>query len=46
MRIYGFDLIGPSFCTSSNERVYITAVGCEIGFGDTGGLQAARAGGL
>ncbi len=36
----------PSFCTSPNERVYITAVGCEIGFGDTRGLQAAGAGGL
>jgi hypothetical protein len=36
----------PSFCTSSNERVYITASGCEIGFGGAQGLQAAGAGGL
>jgi hypothetical protein len=35
----------PSFCTSSTERVYITALGCEICFG-TQGLQAAGAGGL
>jgi hypothetical protein len=36
----------PSFCTSCNERVYITASGCEIGFGGAQGLQAAGAGGL
>ncbi len=35
----------PSFCTRFNERVYITAIGCEICFGTTG-LQAAGAGGL
>ena len=35
----------PSFCTRFNERVYITAIGCEFGFG-THGLQAAGAGGL
>jgi hypothetical protein len=35
----------PSFCTSFIERVYITAIGCEFGFG-TQGLQAAGAGGL
>jgi hypothetical protein len=35
----------PSFCTSSNERVYITALGCEICFGSTE-LQAAGTGGL
>ncbi len=34
----------PSFCTRFNERVYITAIGCEFGFG-THGLQAAGAGG-
>lgn len=38
-------LTGPSFCTCSTERVYITALGCEICFG-THGLQAAGAGGL
>jgi hypothetical protein len=31
----------PSFCTTVNERVYITAIGCEIGLGGTRGLQAA-----
>ena len=36
----------PSFCTTANERVYITATGCEIEFGDAHGLQAAGAGGL
>ena len=36
----------PSFCTSCSERVYITASGCEIGFGGAQGLQAAGAGGL
>ncbi len=30
-----------SFCTSFTERVYITAIGCEIGFDGTKGLQAA-----
>ncbi len=39
------DLTCPSFCTSFNERVYITAKSCEFGFG-THGLQAAGAGGL
>jgi hypothetical protein len=39
-------LTSPSFCTSFNERVYITAIGCEIGLGGTRGLQAAGAGGL
>jgi len=34
----------PGFCTSCTERVYITAIGCELCFG-TRGLQAARAGG-
>ena len=37
---------GPSFCTTASERVYITAIGCEIGFDGTRGLQAAGAGGL
>ena len=36
----------PSFCTSSSERVYITALGCEIEFGGARELQAAGAGGL
>jgi hypothetical protein len=40
------DVTGPSFCTSSNERVYITAIGCEIEFGGARELQAAGAGGL
>jgi hypothetical protein len=35
----------PSFCTKFSERVYITALGCEIAFG-TMELQAAGAGGL
>jgi len=39
-------LTSPSFCTSCSERVYITASGCEIGFGGAQGLQAAGAGGL
>jgi hypothetical protein len=29
---------GWSFCTKASERVYITASGCEIGFGGTRGL--------
>ena len=36
----------PTFCTKTNERVYITARACELGFGGTKGLQAAGAGGL
>ena len=36
----------PSFCTSTNERVYLTARACELPFGATRGLQAAGAGGL
>jgi hypothetical protein len=39
-------LTSPNFCTSFIERVYITAIGCEIGLGGTRGLQAAGAGGL
>jgi len=39
-------MTGPSFCTSSSERVYITAIGCEIEFGGARELQAAGAGGL
>jgi len=39
-------MTNPSFCTSCNERVYITVSGCEIGFGGAQGLQAAGAGGL
>lgn len=37
---------GPSFCTTANERVYITASGCELEFAGTRGLWAAGAGGL
>jgi len=29
---------GWSFCTKASERVYITASGCEIEFGETRGL--------
>jgi hypothetical protein len=39
-------MTSPSFCTSFIKRVYITAMGCEIGSGRTEGLQAAGAGGL
>jgi hypothetical protein len=39
-------LTSPSFCTSTNERVYITARACEFEFGATRELQAAGAGGL
>jgi hypothetical protein len=38
-------MTSPSFCTKFSERVYITALGCEIAFG-TMELQAAGAGGL
>jgi hypothetical protein len=38
-------LTRPSFCTTSRERVYITARACELGFGGTQGLQATGAGG-
>jgi hypothetical protein len=31
-------LTRPIFCTKANERVYITAKGCEIGFGGTSEL--------
>jgi hypothetical protein len=44
--ICNHELTGPSFCTSSSERVYITAIGCEIEFGGARELQAAGAGGL
>src|SRR6267154_3829096 len=27
-------ITSPSFCSNFTERVYITAIGCEIGFGD------------
>jgi hypothetical protein len=36
---------GPSFCTTANERVYITARGCETLPGGGYGLPAAGAGG-
>jgi len=36
----------PSFCTTTSERVYITARACELEFGGIGGIQAAGAGGL
>ena len=35
----------PRFCTSSDERVYITAKGCETLLGGGYGLPAAGAGG-
>ena len=35
------ELTSPSFCISSSERVYITAIGCEIEFGGARGLQTA-----
>jgi hypothetical protein len=41
-----YALTSPSFCTSSSERVYITAIGCELEFGGARELQAAGAGGL
>jgi len=41
----GLSVTSPSFCTKFSERVYITALGCEIAFG-TMELQAAGAGGL
>ena len=31
-------LTGPTFCTTANERVYITASGCETECGGTRGL--------
>jgi hypothetical protein len=31
-------LTSPSFCTNTDERVYITARACELAFGATGGL--------
>jgi hypothetical protein len=39
------ELTGPSFCTTANERVYITARGCETLPGGGYGLPAAGAGG-
>jgi len=36
----------PIFCTTTNERVYITARAFGLEFGGTQGLQAAGAGGL
>ena len=36
----------PEFLYQASERVYITAIGCEIGLGGTRELQAAGAGGL
>ncbi len=32
-------MTSPSFCTSGHERVYITAVGCEICFGPIRRIQ-------
>jgi len=40
------DLTSPSFCTTASERVYITAMSCELGLGGLRGLQATGAGGL
>jgi hypothetical protein len=45
LRLSSTLLTCPSFCTRFNERVYITAIGCEICFGTTG-LQAACPRGL
>jgi Domain of unknown function (DUF4136) len=43
---YGYGgMTGPSFCTTANERVYITARGCETVPGGGYGLPAAGAGG-
>jgi hypothetical protein len=42
----GMEVTCPIFCTTTNERVYITARACELEFGATRGLQAAGAGGL
>jgi len=39
-------LTSPSFCTTASERVYITAMSCELGLGGLRGLQATGAGGL
>ena len=36
----------PTFCTTTSERVYITARACELELSGTMGLQAAGAGGL
>ena len=41
----GVGMTRPSFCTTANERVYITARACELEFGATKGLQAPGAGG-
>jgi serine/threonine-protein kinase len=40
------ELTSPSFCTTVNERVYITAIDCEPRIAGIRGLQAAGAGGL
>jgi hypothetical protein len=37
-------LTSSSFCTTTSERVYITARACELELGGTKGLQAAGAG--
>ena len=34
-------MTSPSFCTSSREKVYITAIGCEIEFGSARELPGA-----
>jgi hypothetical protein len=39
-------LTSPTFCTTTSERVYITARACELELSGTMGLQAAGAGGL
>jgi len=44
--ISGEALTSPSFCTTTNQRVYITAGACELELGGTKGLLAACAGGL
>jgi hypothetical protein len=45
-RMLAGGVTGPSLCTTTNEKVYITARACELEFGGTAGLQAAGAGGL
>ena len=39
-------MFGPSFCTTANQRVYITIMGREIEFAGAAGLQATGASGL
>ena len=45
MVIWEMVVTGPSFCTTANERVYITARGCETLPSGGYGLPATWAGG-